>query len=331
MAQAASYNVAGNREQILDVLTILEPEETPVVSMAKKLPATATFVEWQVDDLSTPAFGGVNEGEDVSSFDNKAVNRTKLGNYVQKFRRQWMVSDIQELVNTAGVSSEVANSEAKSLRELKRDLEAAICSTQDRQAEAGSGTPYKTRGLGKWLGNANGGSYPTAPSDLPAAFTMPTSSTDTNDPVTEAHFNAVLQSRYEQVGSANNKLTLVAGPALRSQISDFARADTSSNDSTYTVTQEAESKKVTLSVTVYDGDFGLVNIMPTLFNNRTSGSNTIDDDWGYLIDPDLIGLLVLKAEGNTELENQGGGRRGYTDVIAGLACFNPLGFGAFEG
>ena len=329
MAQAASYNVAGNREQILDVLTILEPEEPPVVSMAKKLPASATFVEWQVDDLSTPAFGGVNEGEDVSSFDNKAVNRTKLGNYVQKFRRQWMVSDIQEMVNTAGVSSEVANSEAKSLRELKRDLEAAICSTQDRQAEAGSGTPYKTRGLGKWLGNASGGTIPAAPSDLPAAFTIPTGSTETTTTITEALFNGVLSTRYQQVGSSNSKLTLVAGPALKAQISNFTRAEGTARAITYHVNQEAASKTVTLSVNVYDGDFGLVNIMPTLFNNRTSGSNTIDDDWGYLIDPDLIGLLVLKAEGNTELENQGGGRRGYTDVIAGLACFNPLGFGVF--
>ena len=331
MATATSYNVAGNREQILDVLTILEPEETPVVSMAKKLPATATFVEWQVDNLSAPAFGGVNEGEDVSSFDNKAINRTKLGNYVQKFRRQWMVSDIQELVNTAGVSSEVANSEAKSMRELKRDLEAAICSTQDRQIEGGAGSPYKTRGLGKWLGNANGGSYPTAPSDLPAAYTMPTSSSDSSDPVTEVHFNNVLQSRYEQVGTANSKLTLVAGPDLKAQISDFTRTGVSATGVSYNVNQEASSKTVTLSVNVYDGDFGLVNIVPSLFNNRTSGSNTIDDDWGYLIDPDLIGLCVLKAESNTELENQGGGRRGYTDVIAGLACFNPLGFGVFEG
>ena len=73
MATATSYNVAGNREQILDVLTILEPEETPVVSMAKKLPATATFVEWQVDNLSAPAFGGVSEGEDVSSFETRPL------------------------------------------------------------------------------------------------------------------------------------------------------------------------------------------------------------------------------------------------------------------
>ena len=329
MATATSYNVAGNREQILDVLTILEPEETPVVSMAKKLPATATFVQWQVDNLSAPAFSGVGEGEDVTSFSNKVINRTKLGNYVQKFRREWMVSDIQELVNTAGVSSEVANSEAKSLRELKRDLEAAVCSVQDRQAEAGSGTPYKTRGLGKWL--ANGGTAGAAPSDLPSAYQLPSASLDSTATVLESHFNAVVQSRYETVGNAGSRLTLVAAPDLKAQISNFTRADTTSNDSTYTVTQDATTKQVTLSVNVYDGDCGLVNLVPSLFNNRTSGSNTIDDDWGYLIDPELIGLFVLKAESNTELENQGGGRRGYTDVIAGLACFNPLGFGVFEG
>ena len=102
MATATSYNVAGNREQILDVLTILEPEETPVVSMAKKLPATATFVEWQVDSLLAPAFDGVNEGEDVSSFSNKAINRTKLGNYVQKFRREWMVKLFRPLIQAIG-------------------------------------------------------------------------------------------------------------------------------------------------------------------------------------------------------------------------------------
>ena len=330
MATASSYNVAGNREQILDVLTILEPEETPVVSMAKKLPATATFVEWQVDNLSAPSFDGVGEGEDVSSFSNKAINRTKLGNYVQKFRREWMVSDIQELVNTAGVSSEVANSEAKSLRELKRDLESAICSVQERQAEAGSGTPYKTRGLGQWLANG-GAAAGAASSDVPAEYVMPSASLDSTATVTEALFNGVVQSRYETVGNANSKLTLVAAPDLKAQISKFTRADTSSNDSTYTVTQEATTKTVTLSVNIYDGDFGLVNIVPSLFNNRTSGSNTIDDDFGYLIAPALIVLFVLKAESNTELENQGGGRRGYTDVIAGLACFNPLGFGVFEG
>ena len=216
------------------------------------------------------------------------------------------------------------------MRELKRDLEAAICSIQERQAEAGSGTPYKTRGLGQWLANGSAVAG-AASSDIPAAYVMPTASNDSTGTVTETLFNGVVQSRYETVGNAGAKLTLVAAPDLKAQISNFTRADATSAVASYNVTQDATTKTVTLSVNIYDGDFGLVNIVPSLFNNRTSGSNTIDDDFGYLIDPDLIGLFVLKAESNTELENQGGGRRGYTDVIAGLACFNPLGFGVFEG
>mgnify|MGYP003122762335 FL=1 len=94
MAKAASYSTAGNREDLTDVLTILEPESTPFVSMAKKAAASGTFFEVQVDDLAVASFDGVNEGEDVTSFDNKAANRARIGNYVQKFRRSYAVSDI---------------------------------------------------------------------------------------------------------------------------------------------------------------------------------------------------------------------------------------------
>ena len=38
----------------------------------------------------------------------------------------------------------------------------------------------------------------------------------------------------------------------------------------------------------------------------------------------------LKAESVTELENQGGGRRGFVDVIAGLACYAPKAHGYFN-
>ncbi len=330
MALATSYNVAGNREDLTDILTILEPEESPLTSLAKKTTASGTFHEWQVDDLDTISFDGVNEGEDVSSWTNKAVNRTRLGNYVQKFRRTFMTSDIQQLVNTAGVPSEYAYAESKAVRELKRDLESAIASAQERQAEAGSGTPYKTRGLAQWL--ANGGSVAgAASSDVPAAFQCTAS--DTNAAPTETQFNAVLESLYKANGLPSGQMTLIAGPTLKRNVSKFTRADTSSNDSTYTVTQAAESKKVTLSVNLYDGDFGMVSIVPSIFNARTSGSSstTTAESFGYLVDPDKIGLFVLKAQGVNELEDQGGGRRGYCDVIAGLACHNPKAHGYFEG
>ena len=321
MPKASSYNTVGQREDLSDVLTILEPESTPFVSMANKATASGTFFEVQVDDLSTANFDGVNEGEDVTAFDNKAANRARIGNYIQKFRRTYAVSDIAELVDTAGVANEFAASEAKAVREIKRDLEAAVCSAQDRQADSGAGAPYKTRGMFKWLGVGG------QPSDVPA-FAQNVAS-DTTGTQTEATFNSVLQDLYEANGMPGGQLTLIAGPQLKKEISDFARQAGGAGFA-FSVTQPAESKKITLTVNLYEGDFGTVAILPSVFLNRTSGSSTIDGDAGLLIDPEYVAIHTLKAESNSELENQGGGRRGFCDVIAGLACHMPKAHGFFN-
>jgi hypothetical protein len=321
MASSTSFNTAGNREDLTDIISILEPESTPFVSMMKKGRATGTFVEWQADKLSTPDFDGVNEGEDVSSFKNQAEDRARLGNYVQKFRDTFQVSDIQELVDTAGVANEFANAEAKAVRNVKRSIESAFCSSQDRQAEAGSGTPYKTRGMLKWLGVGG------QPSDIPAAYQNVAN--DTTGTQTEATFNSVLQELYEANGMPGGQLTLIAGPSLKQEISNFSRQASATNN-TYVINQDAESRKITLTVNLYEGDFGNVAIVASLFVNRTSGSDTVDADAGLLIDPEYVGMHSLKAESATELEDQGGGRRGFVDVIAGLACYSPKAHGYFN-
>ena len=321
MASSTSYNTAGNREDLTDIISILEPESTPFVSMMQKGQATGTFVEWQADKLATPEFDGVSEGEDVSSFKNQAEDRARLGNYVQKFRDTFMTSDIQELVDTAGVSSEFARAESHAVRNVKRSIESAFCSAQDRQAEAGSGTPYKTRGLLKWLGSGG------QPSDVPAAYQCVAN--DTTGTQTEATFNSVLQELYQANGMPGGQLTLIAGPSLKQEISNFSRQLAAANG-TYVVNQDAESRKITLTVNLYEGDFGNVAIVPSLFVNRTSGSDTVDADAGLLVDPEYVGMHSLKAESATELEDQGGGRRGFVDVIAALACYSPKAHGFFN-
>ena len=321
MASSTTYNTAGNRQDLTDILTILEPESCPVTSLASKKTATGTFFEWQVDDLSTASFDGVNEGEDVTSFSNQAANRTRLGNYVQKLRRSFMVSDLQQLVDTAGVANEYANAESKAVRELKRDFEAAICSGQDRQADAGAGAPYKTRGMFKWLGVGG------QPSDVPAAFQNVAN--DTTATQTEATFNSVLQELYEANGMPGGQLTLVAGPTLKQNISDFSRQAGGAGFA-YQVTQPAESKKITLSVNLYEGDFGNVAVLPSTLLNRTSGDSTVDANAGLLIDPEYVSVFSLKAESRSELEDQGGGQRGFCDLIAGLACHSPKAHGYFN-
>ena len=321
MAKAATYNTAGNKEDLTSIISVLEPEATPFVSMIKKGKATGTFFEYQVDKLNSPEFGGIEEGEDVTSFKNQSADRARIGNYIQKFRDTFMTSDLQELVDTAGVASEFANAESKAVRNVKRSIESAFCSSQDRQADSGAGAPYKTRGMLKWLGVGG------QPSDVPT-FAQNVAN-DTTGTQTEATFNSVLQELYEANGMPGGQLTLLAGPSLKKEISNFSRQLAATNG-TYTVNQDAESKKITLTVNVYEGDFGNIFITPSLFINRTSGSDTVDADAGLLIDPEYVSMMSLKAESVTELENQGGGRRGFVDVVAGLACLSPIAHGYFN-
>ena len=314
-------SVSGNREDLSDILTILEPERTPLLSLAKKGKANGTFFEWQVDDMSDPAFAGVVEGTDEDSFNDKAANRAKLGNYIQVFRRNYAVSNIQELVDTAGVDNEFAYAESKAVREMKRDLEAALCSAQDRQQDAGGSTPYKTRGLFKWLGEGG------QPADIGAGFQSVASVSLGGSAFTEANMNGLLQDLYEANGMPGGQLTLIAGPTLKRDISNFARQEGTTTALNFQVTQPAESKSISLVVNLYDGDFGSVAVVPSLFLNRTSGSDTVDTNAGLLVDPEYIAVNMLKAESSSELENKGGGRRGFCETIAGLACLAPKAHG----
>ena len=243
-----------------------------------------------------------------------------------------MVSRLQEASDPAGVSSEVANSKVKAMRELKRSLEAAIGSDNDMQADTGV-LPWKTRGLGKWI---QATAQTTNP--VPTAFLTPSANIDstTSGALTETAFNDVFQSIFQQNGGRRN-YTLFAGPTLKRAISKFQRAEGASGTTkTYQVVQDADAKKITLNVTVYDGDFHTVTIVPDLFNGLADGANpstvtTAQQMRGYVIDPQLVGIGSMLGVTSEELEDQGGGRRGFVSASCLLMVKNPKGLGKFAG
>ena len=313
-AKTGVGSAIGNREDLSDMLTILAPEETPILSLASKAKASSTLHEWVVDTLATPSTAGISEGADVTSFTDKFAGRARLSNYVQIFRRDYLVSNLQQAVTSVGPAN-VAQAEAKCMRELKRDAEAAICSNNDRSVEDGAGTPYKLRGLGDWLDSAG-------PSDVPAAFRTPSASIETSA-LTETDLNDILGSIYTQTGEIGN-LTLVANVALRKVIANFTRNDGgASNDNIYNVNQDATSKRITLSVSLFDSDFGLLRIV----NGNPACMPTATTNVGYVIDPRYLGFATLIPMGSTRLENQGGGERGYVDMTGTLICRTPQAHG----
>jgi len=306
---------ASNRESLLDVLTILAPGETPVLSSAPKSKATATFTEWTVDALSAPSTAGVAEGADVTSFTDKFAGRARLGNYVQKFRRDFMVSDLQNAVDSVG-PAKIAQAEAKAVREIKRDIEATLLSSNDRSSENGGGVPYKLRGFGDWL-NPNG------PADVPLAYRTPTTSMHSSGAFNETVLNDLITSIYRVTGSTNN-LTLVADTALRRKISDFARTSASTDYSVRAVNMESGSATIKLSVEMYQSDHGLVSIVNM---NPDCAPDPSLKDTGFLINPEYYGVAELIPLGSTRLPNLGGGERGYVDTTLTLLVKHPAAHG----
>ena len=306
------------REDLTDVLTILAPEETPILSSANKERATATNVEWTVDSLSAPSTAGISEGADVTAFTDQFAGRARLGNRVQKFRRDYMVSDLQEAVDSVG-PAKIAQAEAKAIRELKRDVEATIAGVQDSATENGAGTANALRGLGDWLDSAG-------PSDVPAAYRTPAASIEDvgAGPFLESELNSMISSVFTVTGNTNS-LMLVADVALRNDISEFARLDAAgaagANVGVRSVNYDGNSGTIKLSVDLYQSDHGVVSIVNA--NPDCMPTTNPVNYTGYLLNPEYYGVHELIPMGSTRLPNLGGGDRGFVDCALTLGMYHP--------
>ena len=321
-----SANVS-NREDLSDILTILAPEETPVLSSLAKTRATAVQYEWTVDKLAAVSTAGISEGVDVSTYSDEFTDRVRLGNYTQKFRRAYQVSDLQEAVDSVG-PAKFAQAESKALRELKRDIEATLLSDNEQDVEDGSGSnPYKLRGLGKWIQN---GAQATNP--VPEAYRTPADSVydiSTSGAFTETAMNNIITSIY-RVSGAMDGLTLVADTALRRIISDFARLDPDGDGagtSIRNVNYNGESASIKLSVELYQSDHGIVSIVNM---NPDCSPDTTNKNRGYFLNPEYASIAELIPVGSTVLPNMGGGDRGYVDCALTLAVHHPGAHGKVE-
>ena len=230
-----------------------------------------------------------------------------------------MVSDLQEAVDSVG-PAKIAQAEAKAIREIKRDIEATLCSNNEMTVENGAGTAYGFRGLGKWIQN---GAQVTNP--VPEEYRTPSASIKDQGgtAITEAEFNDLITSIYRKTGTTDS-LTLVADTALRRTISDFARIGAGAND-VREFNLNGESGSIKLSVELYQSDHGIVSII----NGNPDCMPTTDpvNETGYLLNPEFAGIHELIPLGSTRLPNLGGGERGYVDCSLTLGVYHPQAHG----
>lgn len=326
MPGATSYNTAGNREDLTDIIAMVEPTKTPMYSSFPKGPKpTANLHEWQVDDYENVKITGVVDGSDVASYENKAKNRTVISNRVQEFRRTYGVTRRQEMVATAGVSSEYGRSKTKAVTEIKRDIESAIGSDNDVVVGTGSAAD-QMRALGKFIDSTN--------TDFPAFARTLAAAEGTTSSLAEDSFDDVIQAVYEACGSAMG-YDLFANSTLQKEITKMSKwqSDVSSHTSVYRQNEDATSKTITRSVQFYNSDWGTVAIKPDLFLGRTDAGEltTASKQRGYLIEPGQVTLNFMQTPTAEEFDDMGGGRRGMVSALLTLCVKNPKGCGKFSG
>ena len=118
----------GTREDLSDLLVILSPDDTPAVTMLPKSTTQGLLHEWMTDVLSGTATAGVTEGDDFAASPLSA--RVRYGNVVQSFRKDFLVSNDQQQLaangRTVGTGNEYDFQVGKSLKEIKRNIDARI-------------------------------------------------------------------------------------------------------------------------------------------------------------------------------------------------------------
>jgi len=332
MAKLLETSQVGKREDLRDVISIIDAKKYPLTSMAKKgLAPKNTLVEWQADGYPDPSFDGVLDGEDVTTHENMAEDRVKLSGRVQIFRRSPMVSLLaEEVSDVAGIGQkkELAKAISKALEMLKRDMECAFCSDRDSQAQSGS-SPYRTRGLGSWISSS-------AQTDLPVdeRYRTPAASIDATavGSLGESNLNAVLQSIWDKTGT-DKTYQLLCGRTLRSRISTWTNVQTASTNvmsAIRTLTQDADARKLTSTIDVVEGDFGTVELIASHWLANDNSDSAVRRARGYVLDMDLVEILYHTAPKRKPLTDQGGGPRELVYAIAALCVKNPLGLGKFN-
>jgi hypothetical protein len=331
-------SASGNREQLLDLTTVLAPRQAPVYGMLPKQAATADLVEWTVDNLrDADADNAVQEGIDVGTTggdDLKAQfgSLSRLNNRLQHFRDTFNVSKKQELFDSV-TPVRIQEAEEKATSQLLRDIEKAICS--DNTAVVGaSGTAGKMRALGAWTnpsgaGDAVAGGVAEIPADFRTSSDAVIASSSTE--LTESSFNGLLTAIFEETGEQSDHV-LVAGTTVRNKIIDgFTRVRTisgqdsgsnplisSGNSTTF---NQGDGSEIVYNVEIFQGPFGIVKII------SANPKCIADQKRAYLLDPSLLGYAEAMSIGSTMLEDQGGGPRGYIDHMGTLICRGPNGLG----
>ena len=123
-----TFDLIGMAEDVEDMIFNIAPTETPFLTAAKRIKATATNHQWQTDSLAAASSNKAIEGDDASF--TTAASTTMLANRLQIVKKTVLVSGTADAVRKYGRKEEFAYQLMKRGKELKRDIEFTLVTNQ---------------------------------------------------------------------------------------------------------------------------------------------------------------------------------------------------------
>ena len=123
---------------------------------------------------------------------------------------------------------------------------------------------------------------------------------------------------------------LLAGSGLRRAFTDFTRTISTAGYASRDFNFDGDSNRIANTTTIFEGDFGTVEILPSSFIGYSADGSTQDTDRGYLVDMDKLSIRMSKNPTVERFEDQGGGERFMIEARAALQCANPIALAQFN-
>ncbi len=266
-----TYDTTGIREDLVNVIYNVSPEDTPILSAIPRAAAKSTKHEWQLDALATPATNAVIEGDEATV--DAMTATTRAFNYCQISDKVIAVSGTQSAVDAAGRADEMAYQIAKKSKELKKDMEFDLI--EPNVQAAGSATAARELGsIPTWI-KTNGDAGTSGSLSTGSGTDLPGSGTDRD--LTEAILKTVIKEVYTSGGDMD---MLVCPPSVKQVISGF-NANT-------TRFGPAGDKTEYAAIDVYSSDFGDLKIVP----NRVMATTDAKDV--FIIQRDMLATAYLR-------------------------------------
>lgn len=271
----------GNREELSDVVSRITPEDTPIYSLIEKGKCVTVHPEWETDELAAPGANVREEGEEYAF--GAITPPTRLGNYTQIMRKDWIISATQEVTAEAGNVQKRKYQKLKKGVEIRKDVEFAIADTNasvgGATREFGSLNTWIATNVSRGASGANGGF--NANTGLTVAPTN-----GTQRAFTKAILDDVMQQGYQN--GANFRHVSVS-PYVKSVFVTFM-SDANVAPFRYAVSQGGERNTIVATADYYEGPFGTVMIHP----NRVQAVSAGLARNAFFIDTDMLSFLWLR-------------------------------------